>query len=399
MFMAKGTPFFSIVIPTKNRPDYLRDSIQSVLLQDFDDYELIVSDNFNEAPTQEVIHEFSGHPKFTSYRTTEEMNMISHWEFATRKATGKYVLLLADRKVYYQGALKKIQKELLKHSDINAFSFGTKIYNDLENKMGWNVPEWQTKRYTSSELLDNFLTENYFGARTFDLILPKTLNGGYKNAFASEVRAISGQYFNNPGVTTPDYSSLFINLALNDEVMHIGGKIMLWQGEQTSNGRQFGAGKFQSYMKTLGEIDPYEHVPIKAPFIYNLLQHDLWKINEIFGGHIASKTINWDNYFRTNYWELLNKKSLGLSGSELAYFEEAFNISLKESETKVKDFNKLAIEKAFHSPTSVSKLDKFKNFKYHLKDFVAHRFPNNKMANKLVKVKYGNVLEAGGFDK
>ena len=46
--MSSRQPFFSIVIPTKNRPEYLRESIQSVLLQDFTDYELIVSDNFND---------------------------------------------------------------------------------------------------------------------------------------------------------------------------------------------------------------------------------------------------------------------------------------------------------------------------------------------------------------
>ena len=49
------TPFFSIVIPTKNRPVFLRESIQSILYQDFDDYEIIVSDNFNETETK-ILH-------------------------------------------------------------------------------------------------------------------------------------------------------------------------------------------------------------------------------------------------------------------------------------------------------------------------------------------------------
>ena len=51
--MAK--PFFSIVIPTKNRPELLRDAIRSVLLQNFDDYELIVSDNFNDERTKKLL--------------------------------------------------------------------------------------------------------------------------------------------------------------------------------------------------------------------------------------------------------------------------------------------------------------------------------------------------------
>lgn len=399
MFMAKSTPFFSIVIPTKNRPDYLRDSIQSVLLQNFEDFELIVSDNFNEQLTQDVISEFSDHPKFKSYRTSEEMNMINHWEFATKKATGKYVLLLADRKVYYQGALKKIHQSLCKNPDINSFSLGVKIYNDLENKMGWNIPEVATQRFTTDEFLDNFLNKNYNGEGSLDFMMPKTLNGGYKNSFAAEARAISGNYFNNVGVTTPDYSSLFINLALNNEVLHIGGKLMLWQGEHTSNGRQFGAGKFQSYMKSLGDIDPYEHVPIKAPFIYNLLHHDLWTIGLKFGQNITSKTPNWDNYFQTNYLELLNKKAHGLEGSELAFFEDNFNEALENAQDQISHFDKLSAEQEFNTPASIPKLDKVKNFRHHLKDFVSHRLPESKIANRLVKVKYASVLEAAGFNQ
>ena len=119
-----NTPFFTIVIPTKNRPVLLKDAIQSVLWQNYTDFELIVSDNFNDVATQEVIASFSNHPKFRSVRTEHELNMIDHWEFATKHAVGKYVIVLADRKVLYQNALKKITKAIKKFPDINAFSVG-----------------------------------------------------------------------------------------------------------------------------------------------------------------------------------------------------------------------------------------------------------------------------------
>lgn len=395
--MEHSTPFFSIVIPTKNRPDYLKESILSVLQQDFDDFELIVSDNFNEQPTQDVIASFADHPKFVSYRTSEEMNMISHWEFATKKANGTYVILLADRKLMYAGSLKKIASELRKNPDINAFSLGVKVYNDLEHKMGWNVTEFKTQRFATSDLIRNFLSENYYSANTLDLVFPKTLNGGYKNEFAKKVRSISGTYFNNKGVTTPDYSSLFVNLTLNDSVLHIGGKMMLWQGEHTSNGRHFGAGKFEAYMKTLGLEDPYPLVSIKAPFIYNLLHVDLWTIASIFGGNLKDFSVDWDNYFHTNYWEFLTKEKLALPDVDLSFFEKAIDTAMEVHKNDIQNFHKDTTRNLFDTPVPVAKFDRVRHFRTHLRDFVAHRYGSNKIAQQLIKTNYASGLEAAGF--
>tara|TARA_B110000285_G_C15133439_1_gene625212 strand:- start:2260 stop:3459 length:1200 start_codon:yes stop_codon:yes gene_type:complete len=393
----KDLPFFSIVIPTKNRPNYLRDSIQSVLLQNSDDYELIVSDNFNEQATQDVINEFKDHPRFNSIRTSEELNMINHWEFATLKAKGKYVILLADRKMLYQGALKKIKSEIDNHPDINAFSFGIKVYNDEENKMGWDVPSRKTQIIKSKDLIQNFLSTNYYTSDSLDAIFPKTLNGCYKNEIAQKARDISGHYFNNENVTTPDYSSLFINLALAEKQMYICEKLMLWQGESTSNGRQFGAGKVKAYMDSLGITDPYAQVLIKAPIIYNLLIADFLRIKSIYGGNLQEAEIDLDNYFTTNYWDILQKKKLNIDAEDFNYFNDAFEKSYKDNATSLSSFSKEAVEARFHNPVQAKKFDKVRNLKAHLKDFVSHRLPNNKMAHNALKINYKSGLEAAGF--
>jgi hypothetical protein len=40
-----AAPRFSVVVPTRNRPQYLKDAVLSILEQSFPDFELIVSDN------------------------------------------------------------------------------------------------------------------------------------------------------------------------------------------------------------------------------------------------------------------------------------------------------------------------------------------------------------------
>lgn len=327
-------PFFSIVIPTKNRPEYLRDAINSVLMQDFDDYELIVSDNFNEAPTQAVMDQFSKHPKFTSYRTESELNMINHWEFATKKANGNYVILLADRKVLYQGALAKAFKHISANPDISAFSFGVTTYDEASKLVLDSDPfSNQIELLDSKALIRNFLDTNIFSRDSFDFKFPKTLNGCYKNEFARSIRNQFGAYFCLPGVTTPDYSSLFINLSQNDRLAYLNVPLIMTQGEAVSNGRNFGKGKIDAYIDSLGLEDIYARVPIKGAIIYNMLVSDLLVIQEVCGGHLSNQKMNWVNYYATNKFEINRKTELpGLPKETADYFQSSWNAAFEQED-------------------------------------------------------------------
>lgn len=55
------SPFFSVVIPTYNRAELLRQAVQSVLDQTFDNFELIIVDDGSSDTTSEVVAEFDDH--------------------------------------------------------------------------------------------------------------------------------------------------------------------------------------------------------------------------------------------------------------------------------------------------------------------------------------------------
>lgn len=393
-------PFFSIVVPTKNRANYLGDTILSVLLQKFNDYELIVSDNFNNSQTKKVIDRFTYDSRLKYYRTDREMNMIDHWEYATLKAKGKYVLLLTDRKVLYQNSLKYLHKIITDYPEIDVFSFAVKIFDDRNNKIGWIPPNYKTKIFETSLLIENFLNKNIFTDQSsLDICFPKTLNGIYKNSFAEKARSVSGRYFNNLGVSTPDYSSFFINLALNNKVLFIGKPVLLTQGEHTSNGRNFGKGNYKSYLNTLNKNYLFEKVPTKLPFIYNLLVNDFLVIRDIFKGNLVDYEPNWQNYYLTNYFEFLVKKKSGvLNETELMAFRAEWEKSLESEKNSIKN----GVMKMINETTEIFNTpNRFKitGIMYHIRDFVNYRFSHIKPVNRLINYRFENVLEAAGFKK
>src|SRR5580698_9548912 len=86
---------FSVIIPTRERAASLRHSLSTCLDQNFDDYEVIVSDNFSSPSTREVV-EAAGSSKVRYFRTPGPLAMSSNWEFGVSQAQGEYVIVIGD---------------------------------------------------------------------------------------------------------------------------------------------------------------------------------------------------------------------------------------------------------------------------------------------------------------
>lgn len=96
----------TVCIPTYNRPDLLRQSLQSVLWQSFADFEVIVSDNGSQTDTAAVIAEF-GDPRVKLDRLDENIGLYRNLSRALRLGTGKYRMMLPDDDLMLPGNLER----------------------------------------------------------------------------------------------------------------------------------------------------------------------------------------------------------------------------------------------------------------------------------------------------
>jgi glycosyltransferase involved in cell wall biosynthesis len=102
-----AVPRFSVVIPTRERADTLRVSLRTCLAQDFDDYEIVVSDNFGSPATWRAVDEAAS-PRIRYVRSPELLSMSSNWELAVSQARGEYVLVLGDDDGLLSHALREL---------------------------------------------------------------------------------------------------------------------------------------------------------------------------------------------------------------------------------------------------------------------------------------------------
>ncbi len=85
----------SFLIPTKNRLSLLRQTVASILDQDDDDIEIVISDNASAEDYGSYIDSLSD-KRIVYFRQTHPVSVTENWQKALALASGDYVLMLGD---------------------------------------------------------------------------------------------------------------------------------------------------------------------------------------------------------------------------------------------------------------------------------------------------------------
>src|SRR5688572_4442057 len=88
-----NNPLVSVIIPNYNHAEYLRNRIDSVLNQTFQDIEVILLDDYSADRSLEILREYSDHPK-VSHIVANDANSGStfrQWEKGIDLAIGDWV--------------------------------------------------------------------------------------------------------------------------------------------------------------------------------------------------------------------------------------------------------------------------------------------------------------------
>jgi glycosyltransferase involved in cell wall biosynthesis len=89
-----GVPRVSVVIPTFQNEHYVRATMESVLAQTFEDFELVVADHGSTDRTWQILQDFAHDPRVRLLTTPAGGGAVRNWNRVTAEARGELVKLV-----------------------------------------------------------------------------------------------------------------------------------------------------------------------------------------------------------------------------------------------------------------------------------------------------------------
>lgn len=88
-------PKYSIVIPARNGGAFLPSCLETILGQDYEDYEVLVSDDHSSDDSWALLQSMD-HPRLRRLRPPEGLSMTEHWEWALSQARGRWLVFVGQ---------------------------------------------------------------------------------------------------------------------------------------------------------------------------------------------------------------------------------------------------------------------------------------------------------------
>lgn len=142
------TPKLTIIVPTRERADTLIHTIKTLVVQDYQNLEILISDNFSQDNTREVVNFFSD-IRIKYINTGLRLSMSDNWEFALDHATGDYITFIGDDDGFIPGSISKAM-DLIVNKNLDAFVW-QKIEYCWPDYIDENMRNWfSIKRFENS---------------------------------------------------------------------------------------------------------------------------------------------------------------------------------------------------------------------------------------------------------
>lgn len=198
-------PFISIIIPTRNSADVVGYALKTCIEQNYDNYEIIVSDNSSpeDKDTRRIVEELNC-KKIKYYRTNGNLAMIENYEFAYEKANGEYMIILGsdDGLLLHclevlPNLIKQFNYPLSISWDVVAYGWPNVAINSIRN--GLFIPYPTQKRNIKYSIYDESVLKAVLNFEMRYSVLPMFYyNSVIKRDLAEKIKKKVGKIFYCP---------------------------------------------------------------------------------------------------------------------------------------------------------------------------------------------------------
>ena len=296
-------PAISVVIPTRNRPEFVRSALESLRCQTFGDFEVLIVDNHTGVPCRHVVDEI-GDGRFRYLTPDVPIPMHENWELGVTHASGAYVAVLIDKTVLKPRALQ-VLAECANRFDADLVSWPTDSYSVEAPSRGvcyrWAEPPTEPALFDGhDEIRRRFTLDVRRGAEGRKYFWGKICFGAYRRDLITRIRSTAGRVF---FPITPDYTSMLSALALARTPVDAGQACIIQCLSDVSNGWNV-AHKPEYAREFLAGIDPsgkiIEALPIPGLFtsVHNLVCYDYLSMQRRLADHFPGVQVDVSNLLK-----------------------------------------------------------------------------------------------------
>ncbi|MDY0018600.1 MAG: glycosyltransferase family A protein [Anaerolineae bacterium] len=247
---------FTVIIPTRERCDTLLWTLRTCTNQDYDALEILVSDNFSQDDTRDVVDSFKD-PRIRYVSTGKRLSMSHNWEFALSHVDEGYVTFVGDDDGLLPGAISELNTLIQQLGGPEALSWQKADYSwpdaMFENQRNYLLIPLSRRlmQYNARQALQNVADFDAAGWKfpRFYNNLPCLYNSVVSMTAIRRAQDASGKFFHS---RIPDaYSAIALSCVLdtyyysfkpysvNGTSHHSGGSSYFSAGDQDAAANKF----------------------------------------------------------------------------------------------------------------------------------------------------------------
>jgi len=127
-------PHFSVIIPLYNKAPYVRKTVESVLRQTFDDYELVIIDNGSNDGSSEIVASFTD-PRIRIVRLEENVGVSNARNKGVSLSSSPYITFLDADDWWEPTFLEEMARLIERHPDAGIYGTGYYIVKNGKKKV------------------------------------------------------------------------------------------------------------------------------------------------------------------------------------------------------------------------------------------------------------------------
>lgn len=222
---------FIIIFPTRNRLDTLKSALESVLIQRYDNFYVVISDNSDNDETERYITGLSN-SRIIYYKTGGSLSMTENWNFALSKISDDdaFITIMGDDDALSINCLAKLNT-IINNTELSSYvcSWAYYRWNNLEKGAGILSFNHQ-KGYEIRNSISDF--KEVLNSKREYTQVPHVYTGGFVK-FKELLKIKKGSEF--LGSVSPDvYSSVGLSLNVG-EYVYIKDNLVLCGTSAKSN--------------------------------------------------------------------------------------------------------------------------------------------------------------------